>query len=175
MLNSRLWIQAVHYDLFSVMFFLLGLSVSILSLPLLGLGSKFTSYSPGFCVSRPKQYNTIWWEFNLFAEFFVFYWLIVWVDGVNRRGWCLAGGRECWLKGLHQIPRVGWLFYHSFHHCFTFIRLLICVKNIKIIILLLQKWWVEGWGVVNLCLGLGGAQVVGVIFFLFFVSFLCCC
>ena len=50
---------AVRYDLFSVLFFLLGLSLLILSLTLLGLGSKSTSLNPGRCVHRPRQYDTI--------------------------------------------------------------------------------------------------------------------
>ena len=63
MLGSRLWVQAVQYDLFSVVFLLLGLSLLILSLPLLGLGSNSTSLSPWFCVHRRRQYDTICWEF----------------------------------------------------------------------------------------------------------------
>ena len=43
----------------------------ILSLPLLGLGSKSTSLSPGFCVCRPRQYHTICWKLNLISGFFV--------------------------------------------------------------------------------------------------------
>ena len=39
--------------------FLLCFSMLILSLPLLGLRSKSTSLSPGFCVRRPRQYDTI--------------------------------------------------------------------------------------------------------------------
>ena len=57
----------------SVSFFLLGLNLLILSLPLLGLGSKSTSLSPGFCVRRPRQYNTICWELDLFSRFFCFF------------------------------------------------------------------------------------------------------
>ena len=87
----------------------------ILSLPLLGLGSKFTTLSPGFCVSRWRQYNTICWELNLISGFFAFFWLIVWVDGINKRGWCLAGGRGYWLKGPPQVPSVSWIYHHSLH------------------------------------------------------------
>ena len=95
MLGSPLCEQTVQYDLLSVVFFLLGLSLLILSLPLLGLGSKSTSLSPGFCVRKPRQYDTIYWEFGLFSESFVSSWMIVRADGVNGRGWCLAGGRGC--------------------------------------------------------------------------------
>ena len=45
------------------MFFLLGLSWLVLSLPLLGLCSKSTSFSPRFFVYRPRQYDAICWEF----------------------------------------------------------------------------------------------------------------
>ena len=44
----------------------------ILSRPLLGVGSKFTSLSPGFCVGRSRQYDAICWELNLSFRFFVF-------------------------------------------------------------------------------------------------------
>ena len=60
-------------------------------------------------VVQNGQYDTICWEFDLFSESFVSSWMIVWADGVNRCGWCLAGGRECWLEGLHQIPSVSWI------------------------------------------------------------------
>ena len=54
------------------MFFLLGLSLLILSLPYLRLGSKSTSLNHGFCVRRPKQNNTICWELDLFFRVCVF-------------------------------------------------------------------------------------------------------
>ena len=44
----------------------------ILSLPLLGLGSNFTSLSPGFCVGRPRQYGTICWKLDLISGFLFF-------------------------------------------------------------------------------------------------------
>ena len=110
-----MWVQAVRFDLFSSAVFLPYFSMLILSLTLLGLGSKSTSLSPGFCVHRPRQYDTICWELNLISGFFAFLWLIVWADGINKCGWCLAGGRGCWLKGPHQIPSVSWIFHHSLH------------------------------------------------------------
>ena len=54
-----------------------------------------TSLSPGFCVPRPEQHNTISWELNFISGFFAFFWLIVWTDGINNGGWCLAGGKGC--------------------------------------------------------------------------------
>ena len=56
----------------------------ILSLPLLELGSKCTSLSPGFCVHRKRQYDTICWKLDLISEFFVFSWLIV-LGGLKYR------------------------------------------------------------------------------------------
>ena len=70
-------------------------STLILSLPLLGLGSKSTSLSPGFFVCRRRQYDTIFWEMNLSSGFFSFLWLIFLADGINKCGWCLAGGKGC--------------------------------------------------------------------------------
>ena len=59
----------------------------ILSLPLLGLGSKSTSLSPGFCVRRPRQYDTICWELNLISGFFVFSgYLIGRMESINVAG-----------------------------------------------------------------------------------------
>ena len=63
--------------------------------PLLGQGSKSTSLSLGFCVRRPRKYDMICWELNLMSGFFTFFRLIVWADGIDKCGWCLAGGRGC--------------------------------------------------------------------------------
>ena len=87
--------QAVQYDLFSSAVSLPYFSMLILPLPLLGLGSKSTSLSPGFCVLRPRQPDAICWELNLISGFFAFFWLTVWADGINKCGWCPAGGRAC--------------------------------------------------------------------------------
>ena len=81
-------------------------SMLILSLPIIGLRSKSTSLSPGFCVRRPRQEDTIFWEWNLISWFFAFFLLIVLVDGINKCGWGLAGGRGCWLKGPHKVPNL---------------------------------------------------------------------
>ena len=117
--------------------------ILILSLPLLGLGSKSTSLSPGFCVSRPRQYHTICWELDLFSGLFVFSWLIVWADGINKCGWCLAGGSGCWLKGLHQIPSASWIYHHSLHfHIYQIVSL---VPGILCALYCYYKWWGDGW------------------------------
>ena len=114
----------------------------ILSLPLLGLGSKSTSLSPGFCVHRPRQYDTICWELNLISGFFAFFWLVVWADGINKCGWCLAGSRGCWLKCLHQIQSVSWNFIILYTS--TFIRYSHLYQNFVSIVLLL--WMMGGLG-----------------------------
>ena len=87
----------------------------ILSLPILELGFKSTSLSPGFCVCRPRQYKRICWKLDLISGVFVFSSLILWADGIDKRGWHLVGGRGCLLKGLHQIPSVRLFFHHSLH------------------------------------------------------------
>ena len=121
-----MWVQAVRYDLFSSGVFLPYFSMLILSLSLLGMGSTSTSLSPGFCVRRPRQYNTICWELNLISGLFVFFWLIVWADEINKCGWCLPGGKGCWLKGLHQIPRITSLYHHSVHfHIYHIVSFLV--------------------------------------------------
>ena len=58
-------------------------------------GSIGSSLSTGFSVRRPRQCDTICWELNLISGFFAFFWLIVWADGINKYGWCLAGGSGC--------------------------------------------------------------------------------
>ena len=51
--------------------------------------------SPGFSVRRPRQYDTICWNFDLIFGFFAFSWLIARADGINKCGWCFAEGRGC--------------------------------------------------------------------------------
>ena len=90
-------------------------SILILSLPLLELYLKSTCLSPGFCVCRSRQYNTICCKLHVISRFFVFSWWIVQADWINECGWCLPGGRGCWLKSLYQVPSVSWSFHHSLH------------------------------------------------------------
>ena len=59
-------------------------SMLILSLPPLGLGSKSTCLSPGFCVCRPRQYNTICWKLGLFVFFSG--WLFEHMESINVAG-----------------------------------------------------------------------------------------
>ena len=173
-----MWVQAVRYDLFSSAVFLPYFNMLILSLPLLGLGSKSTSLSPGFCVRRPRQYDTICWELNLISGFFAFFWLIVWADGINKCGWCLAGGRGCWLKGPHQIPSVSWIFHHSLH--FHIYYIVLFAPGILCPLFCYYEWWGVGihggllihssmWGG-----GTGGGYYLIVFFYLYFCLLLSC-
>ena len=137
-----MWVQAVEYDLFSSRVFLPYFNILILSLPLLGLSSKSTSCSSGFCVRRPRHYNTICWELNLSSGFIAFFWLIVWVDGVNKCGWCLGGGRGSWLNGPHQIPSVSWTYHHFLH--FLIYLIVSFVPEILCRLYCYYKWWEDG-------------------------------
>ena len=65
--------QAVGFDLFSSAAFLPYFSMLILSLPLIGLGSKSTSLSPGFCVRRLRHNNIICKELDIISRFFVLF------------------------------------------------------------------------------------------------------
>ena len=56
-----------------------------------------------------------------FLDSLLYSWLIVWVYGINKCGWCLAAGRGCWLKALCQILSVG--DYFTIPYTSTFIRL----------------------------------------------------
>ena len=109
----NVWVQGVQYDLFSSGVFLPYFSMLILLLPHLGLGSKSTFLSPGFCVHRPRQYDKICWKLNLISGFFLSFRLFVWEDGINKCWWCLPGGRGCWLNGQHHIPSVSLVFHLS--------------------------------------------------------------
>ena len=47
------------------------------------------------CLLRAPKLKLLHNDDVFFAGFFVSSWMIVWVDGVNGFGWCLAGGGEC--------------------------------------------------------------------------------
>ena len=96
-----------------------------------------------------------------------FSWLIVWTDGVNNCGWCLAGDRGCLLRNLHQIPSVSWLFHHSL---LTLTHLLDCLSTRNAIsIVLIGEWEMcGGWGGGR---GRGVDLYFGVIILEFFLFF----
>ena len=149
-------VQAVWCEFFPSGLFLLYFSMLILSLPLLGLGPKSTSLNPGFCVCRSRQYNRICLELNLISGFFAFFWLIVLASGINKCGWCLAGGRRCWFKGLHQIASASLIYHHSLH--FHIYQIPSFVPGILCPLYYYYKWWEDGigGGVVNLEESVGG-------------------
>ena len=107
-----MWLQAVRYDLFSSADFLPYFGMLILSLPLLGLGSLYVDQGSTI------QFVGSWISF---LGYLLFFWLMVWANRINKCGWCLAGGRRCWLKGLHKISSVIWIFIIPYSS--TFIRL----------------------------------------------------
>ena len=49
-------VQVVRYNLFSLLFFLLGLIMLFLSLPVLGLSLKSTYLSSGFSLCKSRQF-----------------------------------------------------------------------------------------------------------------------
>ena len=99
----QMWVQAVYDTTFSSGVFFPYFSLLILSLPLLGLGSKSIFLSAGFCVHMPRQYNTICWELNLISRLFAFFWLIVFVDDINKCCWFLAGDADSWSSTRSQV------------------------------------------------------------------------
>ena len=132
-----MWVQVVRYNLFSVVFFVLGCSLLILSLPLLKLGSKSTCLCSGFCVRRPRQYNVISWEFDIFWGFFCFF--LVHCLGRWSQWMCLLCNRMRGIltQGPAPDPKCK-LNISSFLTLPHPLHCLICAKNIMIIVLLLQ-------------------------------------
>ena len=80
----------------------------------------------------------------VFSGFFDFFWLIVWAYGINKCGWCLAGGKGWWLKGPHQIPvpksKLNISLFFTLPHLLDCV---ICSRNFVSIVLLL---WLMGGG-----------------------------
>ena len=156
-----MWVEAAPYVLFwsfSALLYML-----ILSLPFLGLGCKSTSLSPGSFVCRPRQFDTICWELNLISGFFAFFWLIVWVNGINKCHWCLAGCTWFWLKGLHQIPSASWIIHQSLH--FHIYHIVSFVPGIMCPLYCYYEWCGDGigwWWLIHVRVWVGG-QGVGII------------
>ena len=88
----------------------------ILSLPLLVLDVKSTSLNPWSAYgAKAVRYELL----EVRSHFWILCFFLIdclggW-NGINKCGWCLTGGRGCWLKGPWQIPNVSWLFHHSLH------------------------------------------------------------
>ena len=121
-------------------------SMLILSLTYLGLGSKSTSLSPGLCVRRPRQYDTICCKLDLISGFFVFYWADC-LGGWNQSMWLVSSRRQGMLtqepapdpkcKLIISSP----LTLSHLLYCF------ICIRNAMSILFLLQTngGW-DTWG-----------------------------
>ena len=99
------------------MFFLLGLSLLILWLPLLGVGSKSTSLSPGFL--HLGQSNTIWFVGSLII-FQDFLFLLGWCFGHMQSMYGLVSCRRQWMltQGTTPHHRVWVLYFFHFLFCF---------------------------------------------------------
>ena len=79
-------------------------SMLILSLSIKGMGSASASFSPGFCVSRARQQDTIFREQNLISWFFTFFLLSVLVNGINKFGWLPCTRQGMLTQGLAPNP-----------------------------------------------------------------------
>ena len=109
----------------------------IFSLPLLGLHSKSTSLSPGFCVRRPRQFDMIGWNFGLISGFFVFPRLIV-LGKWNQGMWLMTCKKQRMLtKGPTPDPKCK-LIIPPFLTLPHLLECLICTRNAMSIVLLLQ-------------------------------------
>ena len=42
-----------------------------------------------------------------------FFWLTVWVNRINKCGWCLTEGRACRLKGPQEVASLSSVFHHA--------------------------------------------------------------
>ena len=127
--------------------------------------------------------------FNNLLEFWTFWGILCLIlvscfvlEGVNGYCLCLAGSWERWLKCLHQIPSVSWMFHFHLHVFLTLpspLVYLICAKDITIVLLLQMMGWMKrlawrgAWSIYVKIWAMG--QGVGLKFFIFFILFLCCC
>ena len=148
-----------------------GLSLLILSLPVLGLGSKSTSLSLGFCVCRPRQYDTISWELHLFPDFlFLLRWLFGQMDSMDVAGVLQEAGDTD--SRAHTRSEV-WVEYNIIPWTSTSIPLPYFCQGYNVTVFLLQVMGGMGrLGVVYLCYGLGGGTGGGYHSFSIFCSVL---
>ena len=107
----HMWVQAVQYDFCSFGCFFL---VSACWLVTTSLKDEFQVYLSWPWVLRTTAKAVQYDLLEVGSHFWIlcFSWFTVWADGINKWGWCLVGGRGCWLKALHEIPSAGWLFNH---------------------------------------------------------------
>ena len=100
------------YDLFSSWVFLPFFNMLILSLPPLALNVKCTFFNSGFCVCRPRQFDTIFAGSWYFSGFFLFSsgWFFGQIESMNVTGVLQEAG-DAGLQDLYQITRVSWILY----------------------------------------------------------------
>ena len=110
--------------------FLPCLSTMVLSLLALGLHSMY--------IGQGSRIQFVWIWISFLDSLF-FSWLIVWVDGINKCDWCPGGSTGWWLNGLHQIPKVSWLFHHSLH--FNIYYILSIVPGMQCHMYYYYQWW----------------------------------
>lgn len=112
---------------------------TILSLPLLELGLKYTSFSPGLCIHSQRQHRVICWEFHF------------WISCCFLMVDCLGGWNQMWLVSSRRWgmlnPSVSW----PSHHSSTFLRLVLVyqVYHAYCIVIKNDEGW-DSWGVVDL-------------------------
>ena len=147
--------------------------MSILSPPLLGLGSNFASLSSGFCVRRPRQYNTICWELDLVSRLFVFF-LVDCLGGWNQEIWLVSCRRQGMLTQWPAPDRKCKLIISSFITLPHLLDCFIYTRNAMSIVLLLQMMGgLHRCEMVAFYKGAGGGTGGGyhVIVFAFFLQF----
>ena len=114
---SKCWVLVCDFGLYNTSCFLFLVlacwfchSLSLGRVPILPLLAMCSVYV------RQGNMIQLVWEFYLFSVFFLYFWLIIWMDAVSGCGWCLAEGRGSRLPGdAHQIPSVSWIFHHFLH------------------------------------------------------------
>ena len=137
--------------------FLPCLSMMVLSLLALGLRSMY--------IGQGSRIQFVWIWISFLDSLF-FSWLIVWVDGINKCDWCPGGSTGWWLNGLHQIPKVSWLFHHCLH--FNIYYILSIVPGMQCHMYYYYQWWC-------VCVCLCGVRIWFLLgYVVFVVEFLSC-
>ena len=124
------------------------INILILSLPLFGVDSKSTCLSHGFCIHRPRKYNTICLELIIF--WILCFFVVVCLSGWNQWMWIEAYRTEGMVtQGPTPDPKCRWnfpLFLHSDIH-----QLFPLVLTISYSLCYKSSFWEMGWtGVVYL-------------------------
>ena len=141
----------------------------IMPLRLLELDFKSFSFSSGFCLDRPRQFDSKYWEFDFFFFFQDFCFVVnrlgrwsqwIWLVSCSRQGMLTQGPSpddKCKLNISSFLIRS-----HP-------LVCLIYAKDTMIIVLLLQMM---GEIVTHICQGLGGGTESIMFFFFFYSGFM---